>query len=164
MLSLWLNAYKVALRLREAISNKLPRTVWKPGWNHVVLNYLLLAMFLESLPAAPQPLMAPWAHTAVLTLAKSQPPPACLKLRRFSTTVEQMILAHITSNKKTSRWVSWMLCFVHRSRSYINSEWNSFISNCAFTGLRKSRKTCNNPMKAFDNTLRNNVNVFRFTT
>lgn len=61
---------------------------------------LLPAMFLESLPAAPQPLMAPWAHIAVLTLAKSQPPPACKKLRRFSTTVKQMILAHIMSNKK----------------------------------------------------------------
>lgn len=67
----------VTVRLREAISCKLPRTVWKPSWNHVVLNCLLLAMFLESLPAAPQPLMAPWAHIAVLTLAKSQPPPAC---------------------------------------------------------------------------------------
>lgn len=76
LLSFLLNTNKVPLRLREAISCKLPRTVWKPSWNHVVLNCLLLAMFLESLPAAPQPLMAPWAHIAVLTLAKSQPPPA----------------------------------------------------------------------------------------
>lgn len=77
LLSFLLNTNKVTLRLCEAISCKLPRTVWKPSWNHVVLNCLLLAMFLESLPAAPQPLMAPWAHIAVLTLAKSQPPPAC---------------------------------------------------------------------------------------
>lgn len=114
-LSSLLSTNKVTLRLHEAISCKLPRTVWKPSWNHVVLNCLLLAMFLESLPAAPQPLMAPWAHTAVSTLAKSQPPPAHEKLGRFSTTVEQMILAHITSNKKKPCWVSWMLCSCTRA-------------------------------------------------
>ena len=77
LLSFSPSANRVALGLRGAISCKLSRTVWKPSRSHVVLNCLLLAMFLESLPAAPQPLMAPWAHIAVLTLAKSQPPPAC---------------------------------------------------------------------------------------
>ncbi len=104
------------------------------------LNGLLLAMFLESLPAAPQPLMAPWAHRAVSTPAKSQPPLAREELRRFSTTVEQMILAHITSNKKTPRWVSWMLrSCTWADPSVFNHSLNSFFSKCATSvGLRKS--------------------------
>lgn len=76
LLPFLLNTNKVTLRLDEAISCKLKNSV-KTQLKPCGFKLPPLTMFLESLPAAPQPLMAPWAHIAVLTLAKSQPPPAC---------------------------------------------------------------------------------------
>lgn len=88
----------LAVNCQEQCENPV-ETMW-------FLNCLLLAMFLESLPAAPKPLMAPRAHSAVSTAAKAQPSLSREKLWKFSTTVEQMILAHITSNKRKPRRVS----------------------------------------------------------
>lgn len=56
----------LAVNCQEQCENPV-ETMW-------FLNCLLLAMFLESLPAAPKPLMAPRARSAVSTAAKTQPP------------------------------------------------------------------------------------------